>query len=65
MLKSHKSIIGVIYIIMKTICPPGYHGNGFVATHGLGHMMYGWYIVFMIVYIYIIYIYEKKQHIIY
>ena len=23
------------------ICPPGYHHNGFVATHALGHMMYG------------------------
>ena len=26
---------------MKTMCPPGYHQNGFVATHALGHMMYG------------------------
>ena len=25
---------------MKTMCPPGYHNNGFVATHALGHMMY-------------------------
>ena len=31
-----------MYVIMKTICPPGYHHNGFVATHALGHMMYGW-----------------------
>ena len=23
------------------MCPPGYHHNGFVATHSLGHMMYG------------------------
>ena len=23
---------------MKTMCPPGYHRNGFVATHALGHM---------------------------
>ena len=23
---------------MKTVCPPGYHHNGFVATHALGHM---------------------------
>ena len=29
-----------IYVIMKTMCPPGYHHNGFVATHPLGHMMY-------------------------
>ena len=26
---------------MKTMCPPVYHHNGFVATHALGHMMYG------------------------
>ena len=26
-----------IYEIMKTMCPPGYHNNGFVATHALGH----------------------------
>ena len=26
---------------MKTICPLGYHHNGFVATHALGNMMYG------------------------
>ena len=30
-----------IYVIMKTMCPPGYHHNGFVATHALGHMIYG------------------------
>ena len=30
-----------IYVIMKTMCPPGYHHNGFVATPALGHMMYG------------------------
>ena len=27
---------------MKTMCPPGYHHNGFMATHALGHMMYGY-----------------------
>ena len=27
---------------MKTMCPPGYHHNGFVATHALEHMMYGY-----------------------
>ena len=26
---------------MKTMCPPGYDHSGFVATHALGHMMYG------------------------
>ena len=29
-----------IYSVMKTICPPGYHHNGFVATHVLGDMTY-------------------------
>ena len=24
---------------MKTMCPPRYHHNGFVATHALGHIM--------------------------
>ena len=39
---------------MKTMCPPGYHHNGFVATHALGHMMY----IYMIyIYIHMIYIY--------
>ena len=27
---------------MKTMCPPFYHHNGFVAPHALGHMMYGY-----------------------
>ena len=31
-----------IYVIMKKMYPPGYHHNGFVATHALGHMMYGY-----------------------
>ena len=40
-LKSHRSKIGVIYAIMKTMCPPsyGFHHNGFVATHALRHIM--------------------------
>ena len=29
----------IIYAIMKTMCPPDYHHNDFVATHALGHMM--------------------------
>ena len=41
---------------MKTMCPPGYHHNGFVATHALGHMMY---VMCGDIYIYIyIYIYK-------
>ena len=32
-----------IYInIIKAICPPHYHHNGFVATHALGHFMYNY-----------------------
>ena len=31
-----------IYVIMKKMCPHDYHHNGFVATHALGHMMYGY-----------------------
>ena len=27
-----------IYPIMKTMCPPGYHHSGFVATHTLGRI---------------------------
>ena len=30
-----------IYVIMNTMCAPCYHHNGFLATHALGHMMYG------------------------
>ena len=29
-----------IYVIMKTMCPPGYHHNGFVASHALEQMIY-------------------------
>ena len=31
-----------IHVIMKTICLPGYHHNGFFVTHAPGHMMYSW-----------------------
>ena len=27
---------------MKTMYPPSYHHNGFVATHALGYMMYSY-----------------------
>ena len=37
---SHKQDGLNVYAIMKTTCPPGYHHNGFVAIHALGHMMY-------------------------
>ena len=28
--------------IMKTMCPPGYHHSGFVATHAHGRVIYGY-----------------------
>ena len=31
-----------IYVIMKTMFPPSYHHNDFVATRALRHMMYGY-----------------------
>ena len=27
---------------MKTMCPPDYNRNSFVATYALGHIMYGY-----------------------
>ena len=36
---------------MKTMCPPSYHHNDFVATHALGHMMYGY--IYIYIYIYL------------
>ena len=35
------------------MCPPGYHHNGFVATHAHGHMMHGYHI-YIYIYIYIL-----------
>ena len=29
-----------VCVIMKTMLPPGYHRNGFVASHVLGHLMH-------------------------
>ena len=31
-----------IHVVMKTMYPPGYHHNSFVATNALGHMMYSY-----------------------
>ena len=39
---SQKQDEGNILVIIKTLCAPGYHNNGFVATHALEHMMYGY-----------------------
>ena len=33
---------------MKTMCPPGYHHNGFMATHALGNTINPWLSGFMI-----------------
>ena len=30
------------------MCPPGYHHNGFVATHALGHIMDGYTLLVLI-----------------
>ena len=32
----------VHFFQFSTMCLPGYHHNGFVATHALEHMMYGY-----------------------
>ena len=42
-----------MYVIMKTMCPPSYHHNGFVTTHALGHMMYGYIYIYIYICIYI------------
>ena len=39
------------------MCLPGYYHNGFVATHGLGHMMYGYVYVIRMLYIFYIMLY--------
>ena len=52
-----------IYAIMKTMCPPGYHHNGFVATHALGHNISILYIYIIYIYIYVyIYIYTYMRY---
>ena len=35
-----------IHAIMKTMCPTGYHDNDFVATHALGHVIYGYIVTY-------------------
>ena len=48
---------------MKTMCPPCYHHNGFVATYALGHMMYGYDHLYIYIYIYIyMYIYMYNSY---
>ena len=37
-----------IYAITKTISPPSYHHNGFVATYALGNMMYGYVLMYWV-----------------
>ena len=38
-----------LYAVMKTMCHPGYHHNGLVATHALGDMI----CIYIYIYIYI------------
>ena len=39
---------------METMCPPGYHHNGFMTNYALGHMMYGYiYNIYGYIYVYI------------
>ena len=39
---------------MKTMCPPGYHHNGFMANYALGHIMYGYiHNIYGYIYVYI------------
>ena len=33
---------------METMCSPGHHHNGLVATHALGHMMYSYTLLILI-----------------
>ena len=35
---------------MKTMCTPTSHHNGFVATHALGHIMYGYHVLYTLKY---------------
>ena len=44
-----------IYVIMKTMCPPGYHHNGFVCTwtHDLYIYIYRYKDIHIYIYIYI------------
>ena len=46
-----------ICVIMKTMCPPSYHHNGFVATHALGLM-----ITYIFIYIYLTVAVKKIYH---
>ena len=41
-LKFHYLLQHILCIAMKTICHPIYYENGFVATHALVHMKYGY-----------------------
>ena len=40
-----------IYVIMKTMCPPGYHHNGFVVITGRAHCFHDY--IYIYIYIYI------------
>ena len=46
-----------IYAITKTMCPPGYHHNGFVAPHALEHSVCNGSLIYIYIYMSHIYIY--------
>ena len=52
-----------MHVIIKTMCPPGYHHNSFVATHALGHMMTVMTVLTTYIYIYM-YIYIAMLHLV-
>ena len=41
----------IVYLYVCTMCLPGYHHNGFVATHAIEHMMYDYYLIYIHTYI--------------
>ena len=38
-ISQNQNSCNIIYVVMKTICSPGYHHNAFLGSHALGHMM--------------------------
>ena len=46
---------------MKTMCPPSYHHNDFVATHALGHIMYLYISIFISILLFYIYFIQGKN----
>ena len=51
-----------IYVIMKTMCPPGYHHNGLVETHTLGHNRTSYIYIYIRTTVHHIYIRTSKRY---